>query len=206
MAFEVDHSDYAYHRDWSVVAGGRAEVARGQTKLNHIGSLWELRPWANLPRFTLEARGANLALVDRVRTVAERKGATVGQVALAWLLAQKPSIVPIPGTHRLTRLDENVDAADVALTTEDLAELDEASIQVKIVGEALGVDAVVGRSVALVIVATGKAPWTTRRRPCAASEKPRRDPLGSWLRRCTPPRSAVRRPPDHRTAIVRNAL
>lgn len=90
---------------------------------------------ANLPRFTLEAREANLALVDRVRTVAERKGATLGQVALAWLLAQKPSIVPIPGTRRLTRLEENIGAADVALTAEDLAELDEASTQVKIVGE-----------------------------------------------------------------------
>jgi len=90
---------------------------------------------ANLPRFTLDAREANLALVDRVRTVAERKGATVGQVALAWLLAQKPSIVPIPGTRRLTRLEENIGAADVTLTAEDLAELDEASTQVKIVGE-----------------------------------------------------------------------
>jgi aryl-alcohol dehydrogenase-like predicted oxidoreductase len=90
---------------------------------------------AALPRFTLEAREANLALVDRIRTVAERKGATVGQVALAWLLAQKPSIVPIPGTRRLTRLDENIGAADVELTAEDLTELDEASTQVKIVGE-----------------------------------------------------------------------
>jgi len=70
----------------------------------------DIRP--NLPWFTLEA---NLALVDRVRTVAERNGATVGQ-ALAWLLAQKPSIVPIPGTRRLTRLDENIGAADVAPT------------------------------------------------------------------------------------------
>jgi aryl-alcohol dehydrogenase-like predicted oxidoreductase len=90
---------------------------------------------ANLPRFTREAREANLALVDRVRAVAERKAVTVGQVALAWLLAQGPSVVPIPGTRRLTRLDENLGAADVALTTEDLAELDEASTQVKIVGE-----------------------------------------------------------------------
>jgi aryl-alcohol dehydrogenase-like predicted oxidoreductase len=90
---------------------------------------------ANLPRFTAEARQANLALVDRVRTVAERKGATVGQVALAWLLAQKPSIVPIPGTRRLTRLEENIGAAGVALTADDLAELDQASTQVKIVGE-----------------------------------------------------------------------
>ena len=90
---------------------------------------------ANLPRFTAEAREANLALVDRVRTVAERKDATVGQVALAWLLAQSPSIVPIPGTRRLSRLDENIGAADLALTAEDLADLDEASTQVKIVGE-----------------------------------------------------------------------
>jgi len=89
----------------------------------------------NLPRFTIEAREANLALVDRVRTVAERKGATVGQIALAWLLAQKPSIVPIPGTRRLIRLDENIGAAEVALTAEDLAELEEASTEVKIVGE-----------------------------------------------------------------------
>ena len=90
---------------------------------------------ANLPRFTVEARKANLALVDRVRTVAERMGATVGQVALAWLLAQRPSIVPIPGTRRLSRLDENIGAAALTLTAEDLAELDEASTQVKVVGE-----------------------------------------------------------------------
>jgi aryl-alcohol dehydrogenase-like predicted oxidoreductase len=90
---------------------------------------------ANLPRFTVEAREANLALVDRVRTVAERKDATVGQVALAWLLAQSPSIVPIPGTRRLTRLDENIGAVDLTLTADDLAELDEASTQVKILGE-----------------------------------------------------------------------
>jgi aryl-alcohol dehydrogenase-like predicted oxidoreductase len=90
---------------------------------------------AGLPRFTVEAREANLALVERVRAVAERIEATVGQIALAWLLAQGPSIVPIPGTRRLTRLDENLGAADVTLTPEDLTELDEASTQVKIVGD-----------------------------------------------------------------------
>lgn len=90
---------------------------------------------ATLPRFTVEAREANLALVDHVRAVAERKGITPGQVALAWLLAQAPSIVPIPGTRRLSRLDENLGAADVELTAEDLVELDEASTRVKIVGE-----------------------------------------------------------------------
>jgi aryl-alcohol dehydrogenase-like predicted oxidoreductase len=90
---------------------------------------------ANLPRFTVEAREANLALVDRVRAVAERKDATVGQVALAWLLSQAPWIVPIPGTRRLTRLDENIGATELALNADDLAELDEASTQVRIVGE-----------------------------------------------------------------------
>jgi aryl-alcohol dehydrogenase-like predicted oxidoreductase len=89
---------------------------------------------AHLPRFTVEAREANLALVERVREVAERKHATLGQVALAWLLAQKPWIVPIPGTRRLSRLDENIGATEVTLTGEDLAELDEASTAVKIVG------------------------------------------------------------------------
>ncbi len=90
---------------------------------------------ANLPRFTTEARQANLALVERVRAVAERREASVGQVALAWLLAQGPSIVPIPGTRRLSRLDENLGAAEVTLTPDDLTELDDASTQVRIVGE-----------------------------------------------------------------------
>jgi aryl-alcohol dehydrogenase-like predicted oxidoreductase len=90
---------------------------------------------AGLPRFTVEAREANVALVDRVRVVAERRGASLGQIALAWLLAQGPSIVPIPGTRRLSRLDENLGAVDLALTPEDLADLDEASAQVKIVGD-----------------------------------------------------------------------
>jgi aryl-alcohol dehydrogenase-like predicted oxidoreductase len=90
---------------------------------------------AGLPRFTAEARAANLALVDRVRAVAERRDASVGQVALAWLLAQGPSIVPIPGTRRLSRLDENLGAAQLHLDAADLAELDEASTEVKVVGE-----------------------------------------------------------------------
>jgi aryl-alcohol dehydrogenase-like predicted oxidoreductase len=90
---------------------------------------------ATLPRFTLEARTANLELVERIRAVAERLGATPGQVALAWLLAQRPSIVPIPGTRRLSRLEENIGAADLALTGEDLAELEQASTEIKILGE-----------------------------------------------------------------------
>jgi aryl-alcohol dehydrogenase-like predicted oxidoreductase len=71
---------------------------------------------ASLPRFEREALEANLALVERIKTVAERKGATVGQVALAWLLAQHPWITPIPGTRRLERLDENLAAADLELS------------------------------------------------------------------------------------------
>ena len=90
---------------------------------------------AALPRFEQEALKANLALVGLVKTVAERKGATVGQVALAWLLAQQPWIVPIPGTRRLDRLDENLGSAEVELTAEDLAELDDASASVQVQGD-----------------------------------------------------------------------
>ena len=74
----------------------------------------------HVPRFSPEARKANMALVDIVKAVAERKGATPAQVALAWLLAQKPWIVPIPGTTKLHRLEENLGAVDFALTAEDL--------------------------------------------------------------------------------------
>ncbi len=90
---------------------------------------------AGLPRFTVEARQANQAVVDLVRRVADAKAATPGQVALAWLLAKKPWIVPIPGTRRLERLEENLGAANLELTDQDVAELDEASAQIRIVGE-----------------------------------------------------------------------
>lgn len=90
---------------------------------------------ASLPRFTVEAREANQALVDRVTEVARRKQATTGQVALAWLLAQQPWIVPIPGTRRGERLRENLGAVDLALDPGDLAELDSASREVEVVGD-----------------------------------------------------------------------
>jgi aryl-alcohol dehydrogenase-like predicted oxidoreductase len=90
---------------------------------------------ANLPRFEQDALAANLALVDLVKQVAERKNATVGQVALAWLLAQQPWIVPIPGTRRLERLDENLGAATLELTPDDLAELDTASHSITVQGD-----------------------------------------------------------------------
>jgi len=88
------------------------------------------------PRFTPEAREHNLALVDLVRKVADRRQATPAQVALAWLLAQKPWIVPIPGTTKLHRLEENLGAVDVRLTSEDIAELDGSS-RIEIQGERL---------------------------------------------------------------------
>ena len=89
------------------------------------------------PRFTPEAREHNLALVDLVRKVADRRQATPAQVALAWLLARKPWIVPIPGTTKLHRLEENLGAADVRLTGDDLRELDEGSSRIEIQGERL---------------------------------------------------------------------
>lgn len=78
---------------------------------------------------------SSFCLVELVTGVAQRKGATPGQIALAWLLAQKPWIVPIPGTRRLERLEENLAAAQVELTAEDLAELDEGSSTLEIRGE-----------------------------------------------------------------------
>ena len=76
-----------------------------------------------VPRFTAEARAANQALVDLVREMAKRKNATAAQIALAWLLAQRPWIVPIPGTTKLHRVDENIAAAEVELTRDELEEI-----------------------------------------------------------------------------------
>ena len=90
-----------------------------------------------VPRFTPEARKANMALVDLIKSVAERKRATPAQIALAWLLAQKPWIVPIPGTTKLDRLEENVGAANVELNEADLKQIDEASSSMKLEGARL---------------------------------------------------------------------
>jgi aryl-alcohol dehydrogenase-like predicted oxidoreductase len=90
-----------------------------------------------VPRFSPEARRANMVLVDLVKTVAERKGATPAQIALAWLLAQRPWIAPIPGTTKLHRLEENLGAVNVELTEHDLKQIDEASSKLKLEGARL---------------------------------------------------------------------
>jgi aryl-alcohol dehydrogenase-like predicted oxidoreductase len=87
-----------------------------------------------IPRFELEARLANQALVDLLRIVAERKGATPAQIALAWLLAQKPWIVPIPGTRRLDRLDQNLGSVSVVLTKDDLREIEQSASKIEVQG------------------------------------------------------------------------
>jgi aryl-alcohol dehydrogenase-like predicted oxidoreductase len=89
---------------------------------------------ATLPRFTPQAREANQALVDLLRTIGDRKGATPAQMALAWLLAQRPWIVPIPGTTKLERLRENLGAVEVALSADDLAEIDRAASEIRVEG------------------------------------------------------------------------
>jgi aryl-alcohol dehydrogenase-like predicted oxidoreductase len=89
---------------------------------------------STLPRFTPEARKANKALVDLIGAIAERKKATPAQIALAWVLAQKPWIVPIPGTTKLSRLDENIGALAVDLTPADLSEIDSAASKIPVQG------------------------------------------------------------------------
>jgi aryl-alcohol dehydrogenase-like predicted oxidoreductase len=88
-----------------------------------------------LPRFTPEARKANQALVDLLGKIAKQKKATPAQIALAWLLAQKPWIVPIPGTTKLKRLEENLGSAEIELTRDDLREIDSAASQIEVQGD-----------------------------------------------------------------------
>jgi aryl-alcohol dehydrogenase-like predicted oxidoreductase len=90
---------------------------------------------STLPRFTPEARKANLAVVHLLGEIAQRKKATPAQIALAWLLVQKPWIVPIPGTTKLHRLDENIGALAVELTLDDLRDINSAASKIKVRGE-----------------------------------------------------------------------
>ena len=87
-----------------------------------------------LPRFTPEAMKANAAIVELVKNMAAQKKTTPARIALAWLLAQKPWIVPIPGTTRLSRLDENLGAVDIELTAADLREIDDAASGIRLEG------------------------------------------------------------------------
>ncbi|MEU5599272.1 aldo/keto reductase [Streptomyces sp. NPDC020298] len=87
------------------------------------------------PRFTAENRAANQALVDHIAALAQAKDATPGQVALAWLLARHPSIVPIPGTRRIARVDENIGAAQLPLSADELADLNELAGEVGVQGD-----------------------------------------------------------------------
>ena len=89
---------------------------------------------SSLPRFTPEARKANQTLIDLLKAIAERKHATPAQVALAWLLAQKPWIVPIPGTTKLHRLEENIGAIAIELTADDLRDIDGAASKIEVQG------------------------------------------------------------------------
>jgi aryl-alcohol dehydrogenase-like predicted oxidoreductase len=90
---------------------------------------------SKLPRFTPEARKANQRLIDLLGTTVQRKNATPAQIAIAWLLAQKPWIVPIPGTTKLHRLEENIGAVTLELTPDDLREIDDAASQITVQGE-----------------------------------------------------------------------
>ena len=96
---------------------------------------------ANVPRFAPEALEVNVALVDLIKAVAARKHATPAQIALGWLLAQAPSIVPIPGTTKIARLEENLKAATIELTAEDLAEIDAAASKLTFAGDRLAAGA-----------------------------------------------------------------
>jgi aryl-alcohol dehydrogenase-like predicted oxidoreductase len=90
---------------------------------------------STLPRFTPEARKANQVVVDLLANIGKQKGATPAQIALAWLLAQKPWIVPIPGTTKLSRLEENIGAVSIELSVDDLRDINEAASKIKVEGE-----------------------------------------------------------------------
>ena len=89
---------------------------------------------SRLPRYTPEARKANRVVIDLLARIGEQKGATPAQIALAWLLAQKPWIVPIPGSRKLERFEENIGAVNVELTPDDLREIESAASKITVQG------------------------------------------------------------------------
>lgn len=114
---------------WSPLGQG---FLTGKVQATDTFDKGDVRSW--FPRFTPEAMKANQPVVDLLNKIAERKNATAAQIALAWLLAQKPWIVPIPGTRKSHRLDENLASAEVALSDEDLREIDHTSRQIDVQG------------------------------------------------------------------------
>jgi aryl-alcohol dehydrogenase-like predicted oxidoreductase len=113
----------------------RAHAIQPVTAVQSEYSLFDSTDFRNIvPRFTPEARKANQTLVDLLRAVGGRKNATPAQIALAWLLAQKPWIVPIPGPTKSSRLEENIGAVVIELTADDLREIDRAASQIAVAG------------------------------------------------------------------------
>ncbi len=104
----------------------------------------------SLPRFTPDALKANQALIDLLNSIAEQKQATPAQIPIAWLLAQKPWIVPIPGTTKLHRLDENIGAVSVELAPDDLRDIDKAASKIAVQGDRYPekLEQIIGRSAA----------------------------------------------------------
>jgi aryl-alcohol dehydrogenase-like predicted oxidoreductase len=111
---------------------GKGFLTGSMTKETKIGD-GDFR--STVPRFSPDAMEKNQTLINLLRRVGDRKGATPAQIALAWLLAQRPTIVPIPGTTKLHRLEENIGAVDIPLTRADLDEIEQASANIEIVGE-----------------------------------------------------------------------
>jgi aryl-alcohol dehydrogenase-like predicted oxidoreductase len=114
---------------WSPLGQG---FLTGKVRADQTFENSDLRSW--FPRFTPEAMKANQPFIDLLGRIAKRHEATLAQIALAWLLAQKPFIVPIPGTRKLHRLEENIGAADIKLTPDDLGELDAESSKIEVQG------------------------------------------------------------------------
>jgi len=114
---------------WSPLGQG---FLTGKVRVDQTFESGDLRSW--FPRFTPEAMEANQPFIDLLGRIARRHEATSAQIALAWLLAQKPFIVPIPGTRKLHRLEENMGAADIKLTPDDLRELDTESSKIEVQG------------------------------------------------------------------------
>lgn len=117
---------------WSPLGAG---FLTGSIDANTVIASSDFR--AGSPRFTKEARTANQGVVDMLQQIAKAKGATAAQIALAWLLARKPFIVPIFGTRRLDRVEENLGAADVVLTARDIAEIETAISRIEVQGARL---------------------------------------------------------------------